>query len=211
MSFRQTCSRTHPTQPTIPAYGAVLACDGASEVSAVTRSVRAQCRSCNFSVVFVHASDCQRILSTRNQPGTRTELFEYRYSTGVAKNTRKVRMQGSRIICFVYVRTSLRTVAIRLEYFIRVYAYAYAVHECDISTEIPYEFGFSCSIRTSTRTTVLQYVQDLESMVQPYSGTGTCTTVVRFRSTSTIARLYQPATSYIMSYISILPYRSIKD
>ena len=54
-------------------------------------------------------------------------------------------MQGSRIICFVYVRTSLRTVAIRMEYFIRVYAYAYAyaVRECDISIEIPYEFGYA--------------------------------------------------------------------
>ena len=81
------------------------------------------------------------------------------YSTGVAKNTRKVRMQGSRIICFVYVRTSLRTVAIRLEYFIRVYAYAYAVHECDISTEIPYEFGY-------VLTRVIQDAQSRKSLAR---------------------------------------------
>ena len=68
-------------------------------------------------------------------------------------------MQGSRIICFVYVRTSLRTVAIRLEYFIRVYAYAYAVHECDISTEIPYEFGY-------VLTRVIQDAQSRKSLAR---------------------------------------------
>ena len=53
-------------------------------------------------------------------------------------------MWGSKINYFVCLRSILRTVAIRLEFFIRVYAYAYAVHKSDISIEIPY--GFSCTV-----------------------------------------------------------------
>ena len=48
------------------------------------------------------------------------------YSTGVAKFTRD-QTWGSCIDYFLCVRSSLRTVAITLEYFIRVYAYEYAV------------------------------------------------------------------------------------
>lgn len=51
---------------------------------------------------------------------------------------------GAKINYFVYLRSILRTLAIRLEFFIRVYAYAYAVHKSDISIEIPY--GFSCTV-----------------------------------------------------------------
>ena len=43
-------------------------------------------------------------------------------STGVAEFARKVQMQGPRIIYFVYVRSSLRTVAKTREYLFRVYA-----------------------------------------------------------------------------------------
>ena len=49
------------------------------------------------------------------------------YSTGVAEFTRKAQTWGSCIDYFLCVRSSLRTVAITLEYFIRVYAYEYAV------------------------------------------------------------------------------------
>ena len=43
-------------------------------------------------------------------------------STGVAEFARKVQMQGPRIIYFVYVRSSLRTVAKTREHLFRVYA-----------------------------------------------------------------------------------------
>ena len=57
----------------------------------------------------------------------RLHAFRYRYSTGVAEFTRKAQTWGSCIDYFLCVRSSLRTVAITLEYFIRVYAYEYAV------------------------------------------------------------------------------------
>ena len=55
--------------------------------------------------------------------------MERYYSTGVAEFTRKPQTWGSCIDYFLCVRStsSLRTVAITLEYFIRVYAYEYAV------------------------------------------------------------------------------------
>ena len=60
----------------------------------------------------------------RNRPLLQSR---YRYSTGVAEFTRKPQTWGSCIDYFLCVRSSLRTVAITLEYFIRVYAYEYAV------------------------------------------------------------------------------------
>ena len=49
-------------------------------------------------------------------------IVRRRYSTGLAEFARKVQMQGPRIIYFVYVRSSLRTVAKTREYLFRVYA-----------------------------------------------------------------------------------------